>query len=99
MLFVTKKIINGIKSQEGMSDTERRASSFVPEVKENHDPSQSDILFTAFIKDGTIFVKVGRERKKFVVDAVLHDRIRRMKPEEAYSLITKMVEKGDAFEI
>ena len=94
-----KEIINGIKSQEGMSDTERRASSFVPEVKENHDPSQSDILFTAFIKDGTIFVKVGRERKKFVVDAVLHDRIRRMKPEEAYSLITKMVEKGDAFEI
>jgi hypothetical protein len=84
----SKEIINGIKSQEEKS-----------EIEESHDPSQADILFTAFLKDGTIIVKVGEKRKKFVVDAILHDRIRKMKPSDAYSLITKMVEKGDAFEI
>lgn len=87
----SKEIINGIKSNLEEENSE---------VEESYSPDSSPgITFSVFAKDGTVVVLVNGERKKFVVDAIHHDRLRRMEPGEAYSKITEMVKKGDAFEI
>jgi len=84
----SKEIINGIKSQEEKS-----------EIEESHDPSSPSISFSAFAKDGTIIAIVDGKRKKFVVDAINHESLNKMKPSDAYAKIMDMVAKGDALEI
>lgn len=83
-----KEIINGIKSQMEKS-----------EMKESHDHSSLNISFAAFAKDGTIIAIVDDKRKKFVVDAINHESLKKMKPLDAYAKIMDMVANGDALEI
>ena len=59
-----------------------------------------NILFTGYSKDGRIFVNVDGERKTIVVDAIHHNRIRKLEqesPEKAYDLLLKLINSGDAF--
>ena len=58
------------------------------------------ILFTGYVKDGRIFVNVNVERKTIVVDAIHHNRIKKLEqedPEKAYDLLIKLINSGDAF--
>jgi len=83
-----KEIINGIKSRMEKS-----------EMKESHDRSSLNISFAAFAKDGTIIAIVDGKRKKFVVDAINHESLKKMKPLDAYAKIMDMVANGYALEI
>lgn len=82
------EIINGIKSHESDAD-----------IEESHDPSKSNVVFSSFAKDGTVVAIVDGNRKKFVVDAINHDRLKKMRPSDAYAMVMDMLAKGYAFEL
>jgi hypothetical protein len=87
----SKEIINGIKGKLDQTP---------PEIEESYSRrNANNIVLTTFLKDGTIIAIVDGKRKKFVLDAIHHDRIRKMEPDDAYARIMDMVNKGDALEI
>jgi hypothetical protein len=88
----SKDIIMAIKSK---MEPEKEEAEEV--ASENTNPER--VVFSAWLKDGTIMGAVDGRKRKFVVDALYHDRLRRMSPSEAYSLILKMVNNGDALDL
>lgn len=59
-----------------------------------------NVFFGAYVKDGRIFLNINGEKKVVVVDAILHDKIKKMEKQNAqsaYDYILKLINSGNAY--